>query len=155
MAEHPDFIALLLDETVLKRIAAAVEEARQHVRPLGEVARVGRITDTQVLTMAERARDFPPATEFSAVSVPLPFTFRANVSFEEQPIGLCIHLSISVGKDATGEFRMPSQKAFIAVAQAFGLAADGSRQGMSWVEEFEPGHFAVNLVEKVDARGCH
>lgn len=146
-----DFLTVLLDDEARRRIAEAVTEAGRHIRPLAEVEQVGRVDTPKVLTMAARAQTFPPSKPVSSI-VPLAFGFRANVSFEEQPIGLCMHLSVSTDlRDEKGQFGMPSEATLRAIAAAFGMRLDGTTEGMSWLEEFEPGHYAVNVVEKV---GC-
>jgi hypothetical protein len=73
--------------------------------------------------------------------VKLPTGYRAEISFEEQPDGLCRHLSVSV--DQLGA--LPSIHAVAMVASAFGFQS--GRPVHLWMEEFAPGHNAINLLQ--------
>jgi hypothetical protein len=70
----------------------------------------------------------------------IPYGYRAAISFEHQPAGLCRHLSISIEKDPG---TMPGMEAVKAIAEYFGVSFEDSHK---WVEEYEPRRFAINLV---------
>ncbi len=94
------------------------------------------------LKLADRAPGLErPASEH----VEIPIGFRAAISVEEQPAGMVRHLSISVDKVG----RMPSEAAVMVIAEEFGMVPpfDGA-----WLEEFDPGHHAVNLLKLVVPR---
>jgi hypothetical protein len=72
-----------------------------------------------------------------------PGGYRVAYSIEEQPPGLCSHLSISV-MDRAKPGMMPSPEAVKMIAEAFGVSfPDGAH---IWSEEFDPGEYAVNIV---------
>lgn len=143
--------ALILDGKIQAAIDAALVEARGRIktRALLERAQVP-FDGKQELTLADRpAYSEADAIALRGVPVLIPVGFRANISFEEQPIGLCRHLSISV--DRPGQ--MPSVPAVEMIAQAFGLDMSFSQsspklEGNFWLEEFEPGHHALHIVWK-------
>lgn len=72
-------------------------------------------------------------------------TYRAAISFEKQPAGLCRHLSISAIKPGT----LPLPIVLEMIAKEFGFAEFPPPQGRVWLEEFDPGHEAVNVIELV------
>jgi hypothetical protein len=77
--------------------------------------------------------------------------YRANVSVEEQPAGLFLHLSISV--ERTDPTRMPSVTAVTTIAEAFGIDyAAAQQQGLIWMEEYDPGRHAINLLKLIVPR---
>lgn len=58
------------------------------------------------------------------------------------------HLSMSVGE--AGKF--PSPSAFLMIAQEFGFEGNSIEElGEIYKEEYEPGHFAINVIQKRDA----
>ena len=130
------------------KIAEAIAEARRAPLSLDAVAAMakGLPQDKNVYSLSDRQPNFITQT---AVNVLIPDVFRAAISFEEQPCGLARHLSISV--DAAGA--CPNAAAIQAIARAFGIACGENDYGGGtvWIEEFQPGHFAVNLVAVVDA----
>jgi hypothetical protein len=71
-----------------------------------------------------------------------PGGYRAALSFEQQPPGLCSHLSISVfGRSTPG--MAPSPAAVAMICEAFGVPFPADK---TWVEEFDPGEYAINLL---------
>jgi hypothetical protein len=72
----------------------------------------------------------------------LPGGYRASYSVEQQPPGLCSHLSVSVfGRAKKGA--CPSPEAVQMIAEEFGVPFPADKM---WMEEFDPGEFAINLV---------
>jgi len=69
----------------------------------------------------------------------IPQGYRVAFSIEEQPAGFCRHLSVSV--DTPG--RCPSIPAVKLISGLFGMV-DWHK---IWLEEFDPGHNAVNILE--------
>ena len=67
--------------------------------------------------------------------------FRCAFSFEEQPAGLCRHLSISVEDEEP--FTKPQNEAAQILARAFGI---DPVENICWTEEYEPGKLAINYV---------
>lgn len=70
--------------------------------------------------------------------------YTAAISFEEQPNGLTKHLSVST--HAPG--KVPNEPAMQMISEAFGFSGwPPIRPYRLWVEEYEPGRKAINLVE--------
>jgi hypothetical protein len=139
---------LVIGEREKTAIAHAIAEACKRPVSLEFIRRSG-VEDKPVLKLADRKpgyRDrWPPA------QVLIPVGYRAAVSFEEQPPGICIHLSISVERDDPKW--MPNAQAVAMIAEAFGIKMeDAERQGAVWIEEYEPGRHAVNIVKLVSPR---
>jgi hypothetical protein len=96
-----------------------------------------------VKELKDRPEHFDRSQLPPTISVMIPFGYRAAYSVEEQPGGLAAHLSIGTeGRKRKG--MMPSEQAVKMIAEEFGIPFPPN--GAIWVEEFEPGEFAVNLV---------
>lgn len=80
---------------------------------------------------------------------------RVAYSHEEQPTGMYRHLSASVRKP--GKLPHPTAMAMICEAFGFSDAMCGimrqiqpvTIEGHIWLEEFEPGHSAINVIERI------
>jgi hypothetical protein len=71
-------------------------------------------------------------------------TYEVAISFEEQPAGIFKHLSIS----SRNPDKVPNEHAVAMVVKAFGFSDwPPTRPYRVWVEEYKPGHMAINLVE--------
>lgn len=129
--------ALVISAQVSAAIGRAIAAARSCPLTLDDVKAldVGKVGN---LSLEDR-RGKRPQSEF----VEIPFGFRAAISFEMQPGGLSRHLSVSV--DTPGQ--LPGAEAFAMIARAFGMPFDQHVPvGLLWLEEFDPGHKAVNYV---------
>jgi hypothetical protein len=129
---------MILSAAKLDEIKAAV--ARAVAKPISfETLKAGAIPAKFDVKLADRKPGFErPESEHIYIDD----GYRASFSVEEQPAGLCNHLSVSV--DTPG--RVPSQSAMSVLAEAYGMGSDAVEKGRVWVEEFDPGHHAVNLV---------
>jgi hypothetical protein len=139
---------VLIGSKETTEIAAAIERARAHPVPLSLV-RAGAVEDKPVIKLADRKpgyeRPRPPE------EVLIPIGYRANVSVEEQPSGLFLHLSISV--ERADPKLMPSVAATTMIADAFGVDYRTTlRQGLIWMEEYDPGRYAINLMKLIVSR---
>jgi len=142
--------ALIIGPKEIAAIRQCVERARARPMRLQDVMGLARKMPAQVqsgvhITLADRPPDFDrPEIEH----VRIPQGYRAAFTFEEQPAGMVRHLSVSVDKRG----RVPNVPAMMMIGEAFGFASD--RPCQFWTEEFEPGHFAVNMMQLVmpDAR---
>jgi hypothetical protein len=90
---------------------------------------------------------------------------RVAYSHEEQPAGMFRHLSASVARPG----KLPHHRAVAMICEAFGFSKlmcemiaglDGpppaeKPAGMVWLEEFDPGHQAVNVLELIEERKLH
>ncbi len=120
-------------------IAKLVAYAKAHPL-LFDTVREGAIEgDKTVLTLEERKPGYARPASHDVI---FPGGYRACFSFEQQPPGLCSHLSISVfGRSKKG--MVPSPEAVAMIAQEFGVPYPPDK---GWVEEYERGEYAVNLV---------
>lgn len=75
-------------------------------------------------------------------TVDLPIGYRCTFTIEEQPTATCRHLSVSVNEPG----RMPSIEAVRDLMREFGFV-NGIPGCHFYLEAFDPGHQAVNLVE--------
>ena len=75
----------------------------------------------------------------------LPMSFRVVFSFENQPIGWCRHISISV----PDKNKLPSHQAVSMIINEFGFPKDINDQDNVWVEtDCTPN--AINVIKQVD-----
>lgn len=129
--------ALLIGPAEKAAIEQAIARAATHPRNLTQV-KAAHVKADRYLSLQMRADQGvnvpPPQSEM----VELPIGYRCALSFEMQPPGMCKHLSISV--DAKG--KLPSREAVDMIAKEFGCETILTM----WLEEFAPGHDAVNLV---------
>jgi hypothetical protein len=124
------------------QIEAAIARARRHPIQLADMATaVFEDQGARRLKLSDRR----PGFEHSEASetVLLPIGYLAAISFELQRAGLCRHLSVSVGRPG----KVPNPAAVKMIAIAFGFPHFPPAPGHIWVEEFAPGHEAVNVVQ--------
>jgi hypothetical protein len=149
--------ALIIRAEEQAAIKAAIERARARPLRVADVVRLA-VPDTDTVTLADRRpeHDRPPSQH-----VALPGGFHLAISFEEQPAGMCLHLSVSIERKnkapnpyAVG---MLVQECLLACGREPPqdmLAALTPDQGRSWVEEFlvdgKPGGLAVNVLYVID-----
>jgi len=132
---------LLIDSKVKADIARALDKARQKPVPLA-VVRQGFADSRTHIALADRPKGFerPRAQE-----VLIPVGYRAAVSVEQQPSGMYLHLSVSVERPEAKW--TPSPESVAMIAQAFGIDLPITPdRGQMWMEEYEPGRHAVNLL---------
>lgn len=139
---------LIINAATKTAIAEAVRRARETPVPLAITTQSAHVEHVHTLTLSDKAkRTYPPRPK--PQQVPIDYGFMAMFSFEDQPAGLVRHLSISV--DAKG--KLPRPEAVAMIAREFGfqhVPPDGDC--LFWSEEFEPGHFAFNVVEMAEPR---
>jgi hypothetical protein len=128
----------------MKEIYAAIDRARTRPLPRDAFDRlVGTVPqDTSTIKLADRkgydrrVRDrYPPQQVLVEVG------FRCAFSFEEQPAGLCRHLSVSVEDEEP--YATPQIEAAQLLARAFGI---NPKVNVTWTEEYERGKLAINFV---------
>lgn len=137
--------ALIIDHETDLLIVAAIDKARQHPTSLEAVKRQAHgIPQGLTIMLGDRRPGYK--SEAQPQQVLIQQGYRAAISFEHQPPGLCAHLSVSV--DTPGN--LPSTQAVTMIAEAFGLEVPLVPETTTiWVEEYDPGHKAVNLVQVV------
>jgi hypothetical protein len=135
---------LIIGPAEERKINDAIQLARANTIPLRLAEMMGDDSPKAEMLLRDRK---PGATEIRGFYPPQQImlgTYRASFSFEEQPAGLMRHLSVS-SKDSR---MIPGVPVMVMVAEAFGFTGfPPKRIGRIWVEEFEPGHRAVNVVE--------
>lgn len=142
---------LVLSAEKQDELKAAVERAAAKPIPIEVVAAGAVERPTTELKLADRKPGFSrPLSE----AVMIPHGYMVAFSVEEQPGGLCNHLSVSVDKPGM----LPSPDAVAMIADACGMEFEQNIERgtvMVWLEEFDPGHQAVNVVTVREPRGTH
>lgn len=135
---------LLMGDKEKADITRAIERARRKPITLAWLRQWGFAASEHKgpLKLADRKPGFPERPRSQQVLIPI--GYRAAVSFEEQPAGMAMHLSISV--ERPDPKWNPSVAAVQTIAEAFGIAPDRMHDGEVWMEEYEPGRHAVNIV---------
>lgn len=148
-------MALYIGPKEEEALNAAVERARAHPVAMDQVMRAAQAIDqaTHMVTLAERKAT--PPVRIALQQVELPDGYRVAISVEEQPAGMCLHLSMSSG--ARG--KVPHPAALAMVLEAIGIKPGGFA-GRTWIEEFEvdgkPGGHAANVIVVIaPAQGGH
>jgi hypothetical protein len=121
------------EQAEINRIVA---EARVNFIPL-EALKESALPDKSVVTLKDR-KSVPMRPDNRHIMLG---DTMAAFSFEQQPAGMCRHLSVSV----RWKGKLPHPEAVEMIAKAFGFTEFPT--GITWLEEFEPGHHAVNVVQ--------
>jgi hypothetical protein len=134
---------LHLGEHEQRAIAKALELARDQTLPwsIGKRIAIDDRDDPKTeLKLEERKHDNPfPRSQHLLLG-----SYLCAISFTEQPAGLVRHLSVSVRTPG----KVPNEIAIQMLAEAFGFTSGWPpTRGRVFLEEFEPGHHAVNIVE--------
>lgn len=129
---------LLIDEGVRSRVREAHASALAHPVPRAWIEANAAAAAGKV-DLADRPEGF---SRPRARVVQLGSGLRANLSVEDQPAGLVRHLSISTD----GPGLLPSQAVTAIVMGLFGFPPPPDQACRYWLEEFEPGHRAINAI---------
>lgn len=131
---------LMIGATEREKIADMIAQAKAHPLTLEIIRQFISIdNNADVLKLKDRPAGFerPPSQH-----ILFPGGYRAAFCIEEQPAGFCNHLSISVvGRAKKG--MMPNEAAIKMIAEEFGVPYPADKM---WMEEFEPGEYAINLL---------
>jgi hypothetical protein len=132
---------------------AAVERARAKPLSIHQVMQGAKGIDQSagVLSLADRKGKPEPR---HAQQVELPVGYRVSISVEEQPAGMCLHLSMS----SSARGKVPHPDAVRMVLDVIGI--ERSLPYRTWIEEFlvdgKPGGHAVNVLMVMNpTRGGH
>jgi hypothetical protein len=143
---------LIIGKLELEIISRAVARARKRPIPFDAIAASAIDQETDVVTLEERRKIGGDFTRPKSEQVMLPIGYRLAISYEQQPAGLCLHISLSVDKPKL----LPNPHAVKMVLQACGIDLDNPPTGREWVEEFtidgEPGGVATNVIFVVEPR---
>jgi hypothetical protein len=133
--------ALIIGQPERNAIANALSNARDQTVSMETITNWAASIpqDRSKVRLRDRDPKFkrPPAQE-----VLIEDGFRVCVSFENQPMGLCRHLSVSI--DTKVHEGLPSREAVSVLMHEFGVKPD--RVVAGWTEEYEPGEWAVNIL---------
>lgn len=136
-------------------IRAAMERAR--AKPITTEQVLKMAVSNQMATKVTLADRRPEHERPPSEHVAIPYGYHLAVSFEQQPAGLCLHLSMSVEtKD-----RLPNPAAIalmtdecLAVLGIGSIREVAPKGGHTWIEEFaidgKPGGLAFNVLYLVD-----
>jgi len=135
------FIIRREDETQLR---AAAAEVRKHPIPWETLKRGVVPGDKSELTLADR--DGVPEIQRTKAEVMLLFGWRVCITCEEQPAGILLHVSMSSPADG----KVPRPESMFMLADALGYKKKDI--GRFWIEEYEPGQRAVNMLIVLEER---
>lgn len=134
---------LIIDDAGRAAIEVALKRARENAIPWEELRKAGGTYNKAIVSLADRNPEFcRPESEHVMLG-----TYRVAVSFEHQPSGLYRHLSVSSHRPG----RVPGREVVKMVVEEFGFRNFPVRrdEGQVWLEEFQSGHHAVNVIELV------
>jgi hypothetical protein len=137
---------LVLSQNEREAIAYAIERARSHPIPWEVLAPQALADVGPYFQLKDRKPGARPQTEM----VLLPVGYQLAISFEHQPAGLCLHISMSSPDPASN---VPNQHAMALVAEACGMQWPAGDRSRLWLEEIIDGPKvgkAVNLIEVVE-----
>lgn len=133
---------LIVNDEKKQEIADKIERARRWPVPLELMAKGAVAGNKPVIALNERKPDLiRPPSEHVILG-----TYRAAISFEHQPDGLYRHLSVSALRPGS----VPNKFAMEEIAALFGIDKP-PLHGHIWLEEFDPGHYAINMILKEPA----
>ena len=128
---------LVINDENRAAIRKLIERARAKPIPI-EVLKAAATPAKFKVDLADRKPGFEqPPSEHIMLG-----TYRATLSFEQQPAGLCAHLSVSSARTD----KVPSPIAMQMVAREFGFTGRFPEDCHVWTEEFDPGHYAINML---------
>lgn len=144
---------LMIGATELKEIDRLVRFAKDNVVPWA-------ITKDAAMPMSAemKLKDRKPGAERPPSQHIVLGNVRVAYSHEEQPAGIFRHLSASVRRPG----RTPNPFVMAVICEAFGFSAalcsvlsepttshEPVAEAGIWLEEFDPGHHAVNVIERI------
>jgi hypothetical protein len=133
---------LIIDDLVRTMIKAALARALENPIPFEALREHASLAATRDLKLADRK---PGLIRPPLMHVAIPIGFRAAISVEEQPAGMVRHLSVSADRPG----RIPHPTAVVMIAEEFGMLPPFDAL---WLEEFDPGHQAVNVLKLIEPR---
>ncbi len=139
---------LIIGMVEREAIKAAIARARERPIPLEHIAAARVEEGREGVKLSDRRPDAP--RRLTSQQVIIPNGYRLAISWEEQPSGMCQHISVScIGR---ADRVVPNEPAMAMIAQACGMQWPPGERSRIWLEEFEElDHTgtAINLVEVV------
>jgi hypothetical protein len=120
------------------------EEAKADIQKVINFAEIHKITSEILLKTLKG--EYPPVGDYGPHSCQLSFGFRVVYSLEEQSVGWCRHLSVSVDS----ENKLPSIPAVEAIMEEFGFTGGINDCLNVWIENDK----AVNVLQQAISEGC-
>lgn len=136
-------------------IARAIKVARKRPTPWSVMQQFASADPKPELRLADRKGPVELARQEYPPQQVMLGTYRAALSFEVQPAGLMRHLSVSSARKGN----VPGPQVMLMVCEAFGfskIVCDAfvnprgkpiEHAARIWAEEFDPGHYAINVIE--------
>ena len=124
----------------LRPLVVADAERAMIRRVIDHAARNVISRDRLQRTIAGEEKPVGDNPDFACV---IPVGYRCVYSLEEQPLGVCRHLSISV----LGEGGAPNEAAVEMLATEFGFRGGLEDMAHVWTEPVSAGKIAVNLLQ--------
>lgn len=121
------------------RILTIGEKEKQSIQKVIDFAKSSPVSRKQLLKKSIIVGNIPEYV------CKIPEGFRIVFSFENQPVGWCRHISISV-PDKT---KLPSQPAVEMIIKEFGFPERITDQDNVWVETEVLPH-AINVIKKIE-----
>jgi hypothetical protein len=123
---------LIIDDEILAEAEAIVRYATAHP-----------VTIRKVVRMASKSE--PPVGDSKEHVLMVQVGYRCVFSIEEQPVGKCRHLSVSVPEKG----KAPNERAVLEVMKLFGFKATKfGPEVMAWLEDIAEDFKAVNVLER-------
>lgn len=117
------------------------EDERQRIAEVRAFAAANVMDPFGSITAA--ARDMQAYRDMMAMlTIELPIGYHITYSHEQQPDGLCRHISVSVARAG----RMPSTEAVEMILGAFGMTPIRTSVAL-WIEDIDADTKAINLVQ--------
>lgn len=131
---------LPINDEVRAAVAAVIERASAKPMPWASL-KAGIMPDGPTLSLADRPADWHRSHKPEQIQIG---SFRCAYSVEEQPAGFCRHLSVSVSRPGF----LPQPEIMAMITSLFGFTGISR----TWIEEFEPGHHAMNVIELISPK---
>lgn len=135
--------ALIINDEIVKQLLELKAKASQH--PISwDILQKHAFADQGKRKVELSDRVVPPdkSDRPASFTLDIPQGYTVALTYEEQPVGLLAHVSVSVETEG----RAPSPEAMKMITDALGYEA----WDKVWLEEFRPGHYAVNVISIVE-----
>lgn len=127
-----------------KKSIARLQELNDLALKPERIITADRLKETAVGVMSDgEALNPGPSIVPQDQTLELPFGWMVSLTYEQQPVGLCRHMSMS--SPVAGKVPLP--EVIDMVLAALGSELSGRR--LAYLETFAPGHRAINIIEVV------
>lgn len=133
--------ALIINPEIQAQIKNVCDEARKKTLPWS-ILKKYVVPDLNEVRLSDRKPGSEEVID-RGEQIVIPNGYLVMLSFEEQPDGIMRHLSVSL----VDSKKMPSPEAVDMILSEFGFDTIPMRTSRIWMEEFEPGRFAINVCQ--------